>query len=138
MAGISSVICMCNRCFELYNIENLRTDRHGYLVAYCPKYDCDGTVYPIDELIVPMIRKLNKSGFVTRYCCAGHPASTVPENKWSYISFSDESPRIYMEKPPKLWYWDDNCLRSENGNIYQRMINLDEWVDELIRRKECD
>ena len=133
---INSVICMCNRCFELYHIEKLRVDMRGYSVAYCPNYDCYGRVYPIDELIVPMIQKLNKSGFATQYCCSGHPVSNVKENKWSYISFHDESPRIYIEKPPELWYWDGNCLRSEKGNIYQRMINLDEWVDELIRIKK--
>ena len=132
----SSVICMCNQCFELFHIERLRIDRGGYSVAPCPKYGCHGRVSPVDELIVPMIQKLNKAGFSTDFCCSGHLIGHDPTSKLSYISFCGVDPRDYRVENPALWYWDGNCLRSEIGNIYQRMINLDKWVDKLIRIKK--
>lgn len=132
----SSVICMCNRCFELFHIDKLLIDEERYSVALCPKYGCYGRVSPVDELIVPMIQKLNKAGFATDYSCSGHLIGRDPSSKLSYISFCGIDPRDYIVENPALWYWDDNCLRSRSGNIYQRMINLDKWVDELIRIKK--
>lgn len=38
----------------------------------CPTYNCYGTVFEIDEHMIPLIRWLTINGFQTMFCCSGH------------------------------------------------------------------
>lgn len=38
----------------------------------CPTPGCDGELVHVDELMLPTIRRLNKLGYCTKFCCSGH------------------------------------------------------------------
>ena len=57
--------------------------------------DCRCAVYPyylvqIDKLMVPIIRELNKKGYRTTGCCAGHPDDAAFTVSGVYIAFAEE------------------------------------------------
>ena len=60
----NSMVCMCNTCYELYNVRHINFEPDGaWDVGKCPKLDCHGTLVEIDEMIAPMIRELNNKGY---------------------------------------------------------------------------
>ena len=130
----NSMLCMCNVCHDLYSVKDIRFEpKDIWEVGECPKYGCYGTLVEIDEMIAPMIRELNNKGYITDFCCSGHPGSTSCSS-YSYISFK-HAPE---SKPPKFWFWDKNnpkVLRAHKGSIYLRMYSLEKWVDELEESK---
>ena len=38
----------------------------------CPKVGCNGSMYEVDELMLPTIKILNEKGYTTKFCCSGH------------------------------------------------------------------
>ena len=55
---------MCNSCFSI--IKQLNDNR------LCPLASCNGETVYIDDDFVNLISGLNKNGFTTDFCCAGH------------------------------------------------------------------
>lgn len=41
----------------------------------------------VDEVIAPVIQRLNQKGYVTEYCCSGHPFKSIWEGKMSKEEF---------------------------------------------------
>lgn len=81
------------------NYQYLSYLEHNKLTYPVPTNDCDGfrlvlglnryyplRYVPIDEPIADLIIDLNKRGYVTTWCCCGHPVST--DGGQGYISFS--------------------------------------------------
>ena len=78
---------MCEDCFSQYNIKR----RSG---IYCK--ECGGELVEIDENFIEAIILLNKKGYYTRFCCAGHP--NTKDVHQSYIMFEDGSLLPYLPK----------------------------------------
>ena len=81
---------MCKRCFEIYNADKTKSKR-------CPKYNCEGELFAIDELIMYAIQILNRKKYSTIYCCSGH----YHESKGitSYVYFTEKiTPKMGLPK----------------------------------------
>ena len=72
--------------------------RQGFKVI---KFNCDA-------LIAPLIRKLNKAGFKTSFCCSGHEADAFYT---MYISFDWSDDEKYL----------DNLYSLINGYLNRRV-----------------
>lgn len=75
----------CLKCYEVFKIESLLPDKVNNF-QHCPKISCTGQVIDVDELMLPIIIELNKKGYYTEYCCAGHYYDKAPN---SYIRFEE-------------------------------------------------
>lgn len=62
----------CNDCGEIYDSSLLRTDLYSAYDMPCPKAGCNGSMYEVDELMLPIIKILNEKGYTTKFCCSGH------------------------------------------------------------------
>ena len=136
---------VCMGCYEIYWAN----------LGYCPKVTCHGSeVVEIDDLMVPIIIKLNQKGYCTDFCCSGHAYSDYSS---PYIAFSDFMEEIFedgefeelCEKLPAPWRLEVNtnpnkvrkfCFRCEvkDDTLLKRyekivMANLDllKFVEEL-------
>ena len=58
-----SMAYMCLGCYEIYDRD----------LGHCPKSICNCMVAEIDELMIPTIKLLNLKGYITEFCCSGHP-----------------------------------------------------------------
>ena len=136
---------ICMECYEVYNAP----------FGYCPKVTCHGAeVVEIDELMMPIIVKLNQKGYCTDYCCSGH---AYLDYSFPYILFNAFMYDIFeigefeelCEKLPTPWSIEVDinsngikkfCLRCsiDSGTLlerYEKIIsaNLDllKFVEEL-------
>lgn len=111
------MVKVCLHCFEIYK-ESLKFDEWADFQP-CPKTSCIGEVVEIDDLLLPVIIELNKKGYTTKYCCAGHYYDH-PIN--SYIMFDEdiELPSI----PPNYKYENDhNTIRRNFSDI----VNIENY-----------
>jgi hypothetical protein len=137
---------MCEDCFEQYNIKR----RSG---LYCK--ECDGNLVEIDENFIEAIILLNKKGYYTMFCCAGHPN---PKDVHSaYIMFEDGSILPYLPKgylydkdlTPNINYensWDkgygvriyfkNDDLPKLQKEILESAINVLDWAISLPDRND--
>ena len=74
--------CMCMKCREIYETDYLlkKNESNNYSLR-CPKSNCCGKVFDIDEEMIPIISTLLDKGYFTMYCCQGH----IPENLYAQI-----------------------------------------------------
>lgn len=77
---------LCPDCGNVYDDRNFKPTYIGQYEYCCPKADCRGRMFQVDELILPVIIELNKKGYITSYCCSGHVYEECPSG---YISFDD-------------------------------------------------
>ena len=62
---------LCLECGEIYDSDWLfKRIRSEYI--QCPKTNCVGTLFEVDELLLPTIKILNEKGYSTKFCCSGH------------------------------------------------------------------
>lgn len=59
---------MCNKCFTIFIQSRVESD------SACPIENCGGITVHIDDEFVHVVSGLNKKGFTTDFCCAGHYA----------------------------------------------------------------
>lgn len=136
---------VCMECYEVYYVN----------LGYCPKVTCHGSeVVEIDDLMMPIIVKLNQKGYCTDYCCSGH---SYLDYSAPYVAFSSLIEEIFedgefealCENLPAPWRLeiDENtnrvrkfCFRCEvkDGTLVERyekivMANLAllKFVEEL-------
>ena len=50
----------CSDCGEIYDSSLLRTDLYSAYNMPCPKVECNGSMYEVDELMLPTIKILNE------------------------------------------------------------------------------
>ena len=117
----------CTNCHEVYdhNLEQISASKYGnnYNIRTCPKTGCHGATVEIDELIMPAILEFNRKGYITEYCCSGHP---YDENPSPYVSFT----RFYhfpAENAPSTWQQS-----VEWGTLHARPIKEGATVKEKI------
>ena len=62
------MLCWCKDCDGVFKLSEEYLKNNGE----CPKVGCWGELVEIDELMLPVIRILNRKGYETQYCCSGH------------------------------------------------------------------
>ena len=62
------MLCWCKDCDGVFKLSEEYLKNNGE----CPKVGCWGELVEIDELMLPIIRILNRKGYETQYCCSGH------------------------------------------------------------------
>lgn len=124
---------LCLNCYEIYD-SNLVPSSQECDYAFCPKYSCIGEVVEIDELLLPIIVKLNQKGYYTRYCCSGHYYDNCPN---CYIMFDED---VLLPNVPKGFILEeDNTIRrtykNSGENIFLETLNtikvLLKWANGL-------
>ena len=125
---------MCDKCFEIYNTDKIKNQR-------CPKYNCEGTLFTIDELIMYAIQILNRKNYFTTYCCSGHYHELDGIN--SYVYFVNKlTPEIRI---PEGWEIDSKNKKiirydreiSDNLKFYHLAIAMEsllDWAKKLPNR----
>ena len=112
---------LCLNCFGIYDT--------NYSIDFCPKALCDATdLIEVDDLMLPVIIKLNLHNYNTLFCCSGHIAEQQ-SFLGTYIKFTEEAySRLTKNNklPPKYWHYDDEtqCMRPYNTLIPFQQINL--------------
>lgn len=129
----------CLKCFEVYRdraivCHKINTDHIGRLP--CFKEDCLGSIVELDELIAPTIIELNKKGYLTKFCCAGH---WYKKYNAPYIYFLGEE--FTPEIMPEYFHLEENdTIRSrfeskDDKERYDYVININnelyKWAREL-------
>lgn len=101
---------LCPDCLTVYDGELLNHDfSSGYDIP-CPRSDCEGNAFEIDELMIPTIQTLISKGYTTDFCCSGHYEKFL---SYGYICFSE-----YIEDLPSL----PKGFYKEIGNNGQLII----------------
>ena len=77
---------LCLDCREVYDSSHLNINGI-FDEIWCPKTNCHGILFEIDELLIPTIKVLNEKGYITKFCCSGHYTGQHPK---SYITFEDD------------------------------------------------
>ena len=95
----------CLKCYEVFKLESLLQDKVNNF-QHCPKFSCTGQVIDVDELMLPIIIELNKKGYYTEYCCAGHYYDKAPN---SYILFQEG---ISIPSLPSGYIYDKDSTRT--------------------------
>lgn len=74
------MLCWCKDCDGVFKLSDEYLKNNGE----CPKVGCGGELVEIDELMLPIIRILNRKGYETQYCCSGHVNNSL---NMAYICF---------------------------------------------------
>ena len=141
---------LCTSCLREYIKEGLNLTKNSGYNYRCPSVDCgDFAVVEIDDMILYVIKELNKKGYKTFYCCSGHSyendantyicfdGDTVP--KTVPIGFILEDEEYYKQN---RWSYDGSkiCIRKWYKNVSKNnlpkellktALDLIEWVDDL-------
>ena len=135
---------MCMECYEVYDCS----------MEFCPKSGCDGSVFEIDELMLPTIKMLNEKGYLTEYCCSGHVYDNCCGAYVCLIDFmtevlDEEEKQKMMSMLPKSWkmsidnynrinfrcYLNDNLRETDVVAYYEELLNANmsflRFVEEL-------
>ena len=121
---------VCPRC--MYELEHCRCKNYpDYLIQ-------------IDKQILPIVRELNINGYVTTYCCAGHPSADRPMD--IYIAFDREyrfdlpfpDGGRYSKQDHILRYTPPKDMPKEEYGNYQKCImeELFDWAEMLLPTEE--
>lgn len=74
------MLCWCKDCDGVFKLSDEYLKNNGE----CPKVGCWGELVEVDELMLPIIRILNRKGYETQYCCSGHVNDS---SNMAYICF---------------------------------------------------
>jgi hypothetical protein len=139
-------------CMKCYKIHWFNYDERKF--PKCEGKGCKGHVAEIDELLIPVIIELNKKGYKTCFCCAGHYYEAIPQ---CYICFEKDMPLLlkpkFMEyshhwkynKDNKTWTEDKKSIYYKFDSqdevelykmIYNNALELQRWVKTLPVRKK--
>lgn len=142
---------------EEYDHYKDKVDRLNEFTYVCPNCireieDCRCSSYPyylvqIDRLMLPIIRELNKNGYRTTGCCAGHPVENNPISARVYINF--KKPYSFSEPLPEGAIWskiansisfETNCKNYKDLLAFQQdsLDKLSDWAEMLLEVEEKD
>lgn len=124
---------VCNRCFtQLKSTLAVGTE--------CQKYLCQGVSIPLDDDFVSLIQQLNKKGYETIFCCAGHIDNL---NVYVLMNFTFGIEMFHPDDYSKLerslisqnaWPRSKDCLwgdlDEDSQNLLLKHLNL-EWLESL-------
>ena len=135
---------MCPECGSVYYAHMLKemNTTHPDYEWYCPNYDCFGAeLFTIDELMIPTIRRLNKLGYKTEFCCSGHDRAGLHKEhgyiKFQYGCMPDSVPLgWYVDKDQKYAIFGVDTIRSSIDSLAESIQNLEDWVNHLSRKKD--
>ena len=142
---------MCMTCLREYYKEGLNLTQAFETYCYkCPSVDCGNIqVVEIDDMILPVIKRLNEKGYRTTFTCSGH---SYEKNANTYISFDVKTvpsiiPKDFILEDEEYykannWEFLNNqiCIRKWYKDINKEdlpkeilktMLDLIEWVEEL-------
>lgn len=120
-----SIFYYCHNCDTIYG-SFFKADESSYSTP-CPKVDCCGQVFEVDELMLPTIRLLNLKGYMTDFCCSGHWTEHYVS---SYVKFYelDEDTKDYLQSNlPDPWYFDEDAIRV-NNDYFSESTPLDKFI----------
>ena len=118
----------CPECDSIYDTTLSALNEKDIIKGFdrCPKPGCSGDLVHIDELMLPIIRTLNKKGYSTEFCCSGH---VNEESSYPYVAFEaltqrdkEQLIKIFLKYPlPKPWFIELNNMfeyshSSSNSN----------------------
>jgi hypothetical protein len=112
-------------CEECYHIQK------RFRKSKCEK--CKSTTFVCDEWIAPTIQLLNRKGYYTQYCCAGHPVMHETAFFGTYIKFKEYLPI----NAPKGFTTNNTCIDYQYKIITtyethgKRLTALAKILDEL-------
>ena len=96
----------------------------------------------IDKLMVPVIKELNCKGYITMYCCAGHPGfKSNQDDQFIYIMFKEDYEFPVLFPAGSIYTKHDRSLRydfpdnREPGALKEYQLNcidaLMDWAHTL-------
>lgn len=65
----------CELCYNSYTEERAR--KSDFRCPKCTHAAIEHYLVPIDEPIIDIIQSMNRKGYITQFCCAGHKDSNV-------------------------------------------------------------
>jgi hypothetical protein len=138
---------LCLMCGNIYDPKLL-----PQFTESCPVHGCDGQVIEVDENLIPTIRTLNNKGYLTTYCCSGHPWGGVFDTgqAFAYVSFEPCIEKSELDPLPTGWYFDENTsdrvvIRAKYKNsdttslqveILEGIARIAKWADGLKPRED--
>ena len=141
---------LCLNCGEIYTSKHLPNNSND---LRCPKASCRNELVEIDELMLPIVKKLMDLGYHTRYCCSGHCFESII---CSYLIVNSDDlipvPNAFCHFPPtweikffesdyafypKVLDFDDNTnLIKKQKQIFKIISDLMDWVETLPSIKQ--
>ena len=125
---------MCLSCYNEFYKDGLNLQKSEGGSYRCPLVTCGSfNVVEIDDMILPIIKRLNQKGYITEYCCSGHD---YEDNTNTYIVFNiDTIPKII----PKGFILEDEEYYKDNnwtflGNI-NHMICIRKWYKDIPKNE---
>lgn len=129
-----------------YESKKIHRNEFTYICPHCYREidECRCLVYPyylvqIDTLIVPIIRTLNKKGYITSACCSGHIYKNHCTN--IHIAFRDEhnfgndipEGAVYSKVSQMIRFDGLDKMNTEERKVFQAecIVKLTAWVDNL-------
>ena len=102
---------LCENCYDIVSVENtvkydnialknvIFENNYDDITCYCK--ECNDFTYhfPVDDGMDKVIQLLNKRGFITTNCCAGHVSiGVIPDRKKDRIYVYNSVPYIMFDK----------------------------------------
>ena len=110
---------LCPDCLTVYDGELLNHDfSSGYDIP-CPRSDCEGNAFEIDELMIPTIQTLISKGYTTDFCCSGHYEKFL---SYGYICFSEYIENLKVQMIFMIYVMKQK--NYTNGHYLCRCMNI--------------
>lgn len=144
---------LCLACGEIYNSKVFAPIDMGNHFFRCPRASCMGEIVQVDELMLPIVKKLIDLGYNTDYCCSGH---SYDDYIHSYIKFehlSNKTIKILFKNLPKSWeaepcgntyaiypsnryFGNEKNMIEKQKKIFNLLSDLMDWVEKLPKSPE--
>lgn len=112
---------MCTKCYRLrrFKTEFLPVDHEEipWRIKGTKPCECGNNRFvTLDDHIAETISLLNRKGYLTYFCCEGHPVKdgVSPEEHAGYVFFQENITEVLSKHPlPESWYLETEHLRNE-------------------------